>query len=252
MASSRSVRSAPARHHRQRGPQRPHRGVHLLSAGRPDVHHLAQDSKFADVLDCNPDLESVIKLDLKGLKKRFTWDGVRAEYRKLTEAGDFDLVIDLHGMLKSALVARRLGGVRTGFHRSVVKEPLATFFYTKTFTIPLSDLAVNRYSALIDASLGVSPDPGMLTDKAPFLFHLPEHAAVTADYFRHDRKNIVLVPETSIDYKNYPKDKWVAVANAIPALKERADWVTPSSDGAGVVELIEKFFIRSAQEAHRE
>ncbi len=44
----------------------------------------------------------------------------------------------------------------------------------------------------------------------------------------------------------------VAVANAIPALKERADWVTPSSNGAGVAELIEKFFIRSAQEANRE
>jgi HAD superfamily hydrolase (TIGR01484 family) len=32
----------------------------------------------------------------------------------------------------------------------------------------------------------------------------------------------------------------VAVANAIPALKEEADWVTPSERGAGVVELIDK------------
>lgn len=34
----------------------------------------------------------------------------------------------------------------------------------------------------------------------------------------------------------------VTVANALPALKERAGWVTPSPAGAGVVELIEKFF----------
>ena len=125
------------------------------------------------------------------------------------------MIIDLHGMLKSALIARRLGGVRTGFHRSVVKEPLATLFYTKTFNVPLSEPAVNRYCAMIAASLGVSLDPGTLAGKAPFLFYLPEHAAITADYFRHDRKNIVLVPETSIDYKNYPKDKWVAVATAL-------------------------------------
>lgn len=32
----------------------------------------------------------------------------------------------------------------------------------------------------------------------------------------------------------------VAVANAIPALKERADWVTPGEAGAGVTELIDK------------
>jgi HAD superfamily hydrolase (TIGR01484 family) len=33
---------------------------------------------------------------------------------------------------------------------------------------------------------------------------------------------------------------FAAVANAIPSLKERADWVTPSDHGAGVTELIER------------
>ncbi len=33
---------------------------------------------------------------------------------------------------------------------------------------------------------------------------------------------------------------FAAVANAIPSLKERADWVTPSDHGAGVAELIER------------
>jgi hydroxymethylpyrimidine pyrophosphatase-like HAD family hydrolase len=31
----------------------------------------------------------------------------------------------------------------------------------------------------------------------------------------------------------------VSVANALPALKERSDWVTPSEEGAGVVELVD-------------
>lgn len=33
---------------------------------------------------------------------------------------------------------------------------------------------------------------------------------------------------------------FAAVANAIPSLKERADWVTPSDHGAGVAELIDQ------------
>jgi hydroxymethylpyrimidine pyrophosphatase-like HAD family hydrolase len=33
---------------------------------------------------------------------------------------------------------------------------------------------------------------------------------------------------------------FAAVANAIPSLKERADWVTPSDHGAGVAELIQE------------
>ena len=32
----------------------------------------------------------------------------------------------------------------------------------------------------------------------------------------------------------------VAVANAVPALKEHADWVTPSPAGAGVIELVDR------------
>jgi hydroxymethylpyrimidine pyrophosphatase-like HAD family hydrolase len=32
----------------------------------------------------------------------------------------------------------------------------------------------------------------------------------------------------------------VAVANALPAVKARADWITPADNGAGVVELIER------------
>ena len=32
----------------------------------------------------------------------------------------------------------------------------------------------------------------------------------------------------------------VTVANALPWLKERCDWVTPSAEGEGVVELVER------------
>ena len=36
---------------------------------------------------------------------------------------------------------------------------------------------------------------------------------------------------------------FAAVANAIPSLKERADWVTPSDHGAGVAELIQQMVL---------
>ncbi len=39
----------------------------------------------------------------------------------------------------------------------------------------------------------------------------------------------------------------VAVANAVPALQERADWVTPSPAGAGVVQLVERMLAPKQQ-----
>ena len=173
------------------------------------------DSKFADILDHCPDLDRIVKLDLKALKGRFSLSGLRLQLAKLHGLGSFDWVIDLHGMLKSALVARRIDGERTGFHRSVAKEPLATLFYGQTFAIPFTEPAVHRYAALTAASLGFMFDPAELADKRPFLGHGPEDAKATDDFFRNDRKNIILVPETSIAYKNYPREKLVAVANRL-------------------------------------
>jgi hydroxymethylpyrimidine pyrophosphatase-like HAD family hydrolase len=42
----------------------------------------------------------------------------------------------------------------------------------------------------------------------------------------------------------------VAVANAIPALKQRADLVTQSARGAGVAELIDKLVANDASDTH--
>ena len=39
----------------------------------------------------------------------------------------------------------------------------------------------------------------------------------------------------------------VSVANALPWLKERSDWVTPSPAGAGVVELIDRLLADDLQ-----
>jgi heptosyltransferase-1 len=173
------------------------------------------DSRFGDVLDNCPDLDRIVKLDLKGLKGRFTFAGLQAELAKLRGLGPFDMVIDLHGMIKSALVAWRIGGERIGFHRSVVKEPLASFWYARTVAVPLAEPAVDRYAALVAASLGFTITPAELTHKSSFLGHGPEDGEVTRGFFRGDRKNIIMVPGTSIAYKNYPREKLVAVADQL-------------------------------------
>jgi heptosyltransferase-1 len=173
------------------------------------------DSRFGDVLDHCPDLERVVKVDLKKLKGDFTIAGLRAQLAKLSGLGPFDLTIDLHGMLKSALVAWRVGGERSGFHRSVVKEQLASFFYRRSIAVPFSEPAVNRYALLVAGSLGFTLDPAELAAKSPFLGHLPADEAATKGFLRQDKKNIIIVPGTSLACKNYPREKFVTVANLL-------------------------------------
>ncbi len=171
------------------------------------------DRKFADILDHNPDLKEIVKLDLKGLKNGFSVGKLREEYGKIRDLGKFDIAIDLHGMIKSAFIARKIGQVATGCHRKVVKEPLAALMYDRRFDIPFEQHVVSRYVSLVAQSLGFSYVDTELTDKRPFLYYQKDDLQVSAGYFKSNRKNIIFIPETSLAYKNYPKEKFIELAN---------------------------------------
>ena len=173
------------------------------------------DTKFADILDHQPDLDRVIKLDLKELKRNFSWAKLHREYRQVADAGPFDLVIDLHGMIKSALVARRAGANTSGFGYDVVKESLAGFFYHRKVSIPLECNTVYRYASLAARSLEFSFDERELVDKKPFLFHALKDEEPTREFFRSDRKNVIFVVGATWESRIYPKERLVSIANTL-------------------------------------
>lgn len=173
------------------------------------------DSKFADVLDYHPDLKTVIKLDLKRLKKNLSWDAIRAEYRKLRDAGHFDLVIDLHGMLKSALVAARLGKQRVGFHWRVAKEPLGALLYQHAYALPLEMNTVCRYASLTAKALGFTFQESELVDKEPYLFFGEADRKMTSHYFSTTKKNVIFVVGSTWESRNYPKEYFETIANSL-------------------------------------
>ena len=173
------------------------------------------DSKFADILDHHPDLERVVKLDLKGMKRDFSFARLRREYRAVSQSGPFDLVIDLHGMIKSALVAKAAGPSTWGFSLDVLKEPLAALLYRRRVSIPLECNTVFRYASLAARSLGFCFAESELVQKAPFLFHAPEDAAISREFFRSDRKNVIFVVGANWESRRYPKERFVFLANSL-------------------------------------
>jgi len=175
------------------------------------------DRRFADVLDHNPDLERVVKMDWRGVKREFSLEGVRREYRLLREQGRFDLAIDLHGMLKSALTASLVSNRRVGFHRSLIKEPLATLLYGQTWKVAREWPAARRFAELAAAALGFGFAEQELVEKECYLFCAAEDREFVARFFSRSGKNVLLVPGSSAGYKNYPKEKYLQVARQLDA-----------------------------------
>ncbi|HQB40073.1 MAG TPA: lipopolysaccharide heptosyltransferase I [Deltaproteobacteria bacterium] len=175
------------------------------------------DSRFADILDHQPDIQQLIRLNLKGLKRGVTGAGLMEEYRKLALAGPFDAVIDLHGMIKSAITARLLGGPVRGFDRRVIKEPLAGLFYRQTFDIPLEMPAASRYAHLVMQSLGLPFELSDLARPEPFLFAQPDDFSISAPLFSDRQPNVIIVPGTSAANKNYPAEGFARLAEQLNA-----------------------------------
>ena len=170
------------------------------------------DKRFADILDQNPDIRQIVRLDLKGLRENFSLAGLAGEYRRLRSSGPFDAVIDLHGMIKSAATAALLGGPCSGFDRHSLKEPLATAFYRTTFAVPLEQPAACRYADLVTRSLGLSPSVPEEEEIEPFLFCREQGISISAEFFSSERCNILFVPETSAVNKNFPPEKFARLA----------------------------------------
>ncbi len=171
------------------------------------------DRRFSAVLEHQPEVHRIVALDLKGLKKKPSWSMLQREFRALRESGPYDMVIDLHGMIKSAVVSMIMGGESCGFSGPSLKEPLAGLLYRSSFDISLELPAVSRYRALVANCLGIPSVP--LPETAPpkpFLGWEAVDRAATNDYFDGAQRTTLIVPETSALNKNYPPEKFVQLA----------------------------------------
>lgn len=187
--------------------------LQIVRSHLPDCHITwVADKRFTAILDHQPDIQQVVEVDLQKLKKKKTLAAVMAEYRHLTSFEKFDAVVDLHGLIKSAAVASILGGTRYGFSRQTLKEPLAGLFYHHLIPIPLDMPAVCRYTLLACKSLGLDFQLSELSPPKPYLFWGAEDSAATDVFFDRQKRNILLVPETSAAYKNYPPEKFARLA----------------------------------------
>lgn len=130
--------------------------------------------EWAEVLEGNPDIDEVLAVDL-------SFSGWPAAIQRV-RAGRFDLVVDLQGLLRSALLSKVSGApVRVGFANGREGSP---WFYTDRVPVPILGMhAVDRY-LLIPRFLGASAEPPPVSD-----FPLP------ADPAADDRVSALLASE---------------------------------------------------------
>ncbi|MFX4236534.1 lipopolysaccharide heptosyltransferase I [Aliarcobacter butzleri] len=170
------------------------------------------ESAFAPILENNLDINEIIKLDLKSIKKDKKEILNQIKLIKKYKNNSYDLVIDAQGLIKSAIVSFFLGKSRVGFSKNSTREKLASFFYTKRVDIAYDKNAIERNVKVLSQALNFEITKDDILNKKPFLFYKNENEVIY-EYLSKDKKNVLFVIGASWPSKMYSKEKFAKIIN---------------------------------------
>jgi heptosyltransferase-1 len=197
------------------------------------------EEAFAPLLQNHPDLHAVHTVPLKRIKKEKNFTLLMQTVRKLRRLGPYEQIIDMQGLLKSALTARLVGKNVHGYDSASARESLASLFYDTSSSIPYAENIIRRNCRLAGEALGFTVSDKEILEKAPTLF-IPERPA----YLPEGTRSVAIVVGASWPSKQYPKELWAAVCGLLDAHvvliwgneKEHADaeWIAAHATNAEV------------------
>jgi heptosyltransferase-1 len=169
------------------------------------------EAAFADIPRLHPGVRRVLPLAWRKWRKtlfaRETRAAIGALRRELRRE-PYDLVLDLQGLVKSALWGLQAHGPLAGYDRASIREPVASWVYARRAPVPRQLQAIERNRRLAAAHLGyavpATPPRFGIVAPPPRAWSPPTPCAA-------------LIPCASRVEKLWPEDRWVALGRRLAA-----------------------------------
>jgi len=170
---------------------------------------------YKDLLELHPDINKLHTVNLNNAKKKKSLYLLFKELKRIHEFGKYDLVIDMQGLIKSALISRLISSKKTiGFDKESIREKYASLFYTEKFNFNYSKNIIDRNTSLIEFALGLSITKKQIHDKDSFLFSQNNKLEIELSTLK---KNIILIPGASHISKCYSPSNLAELTTLIDA-----------------------------------
>ena len=156
------------------------------------------ESSFAPILENNPHIHELKKVNLKSIKKSPL--NLFKEIKKLKTYAkeNYDFVIDFQANIKSAITSKLLCKKVYGYDKNSAREKQASLFYTNSFNIPYHLNTIDRYRLLLNKTLNLNIEKEDILKKSPYLFY---------DTKKDFSPEVVFIIGASWDSKIYPKER---------------------------------------------
>ena len=187
------------------------------------IKHLIKDvdidwiveERYKGLLESHPDIKTIHTINLKEAKEKKSLSLLIVQLMKVRKFGVYDIVIDMQGLIKSAILSRIIPSKMTfGFDKTSIREGIASIFYSNTITVDYAENIINRNVALVSKALELSISQIDLINKKPFLYSSQKYLLSSKFY---GKKNIVLIPSASFQSKCYPITKFAELSKRIDA-----------------------------------
>ena len=159
------------------------------------------DARFEQITRLLAGVDEVVALPLKDKKFLKSFGILRQKQ------GQFDIIIDLQGLLKSALVSRSLGKNIFGFDRFSTKEGFASIFYTHKYSCNYDKNIILRNLELCGFALNFSFDEKEILAKEPCFLknsRIPsDESRIPNENSRIPNRKILIAPFASESSKCY-------------------------------------------------
>lgn len=165
---------------------------------------------FSEIPAFHPSVKKIIPAPIRKWRKNIIQTLKNAELEKFYKAlktEKYDVVIDAQGLIKSSIISLFTKGIRCGYDRNSIREPLASFFYNKHFNISWELHAITRIRKLFAQSLNYN-----------FVDDIPDYGINKANFARTHENYCVFLHGTARDEKCWPESHW---ANLIGLLKQK-------------------------------
>ena len=196
--------------------------IHTLPAvtdarrARPDIiFDWVVEENFVEVPSWHPAVDRVIPVAFRRWRKTPLRSLGGIEFKKFKDEikhEHYDRVIDAQGLIKSGVISRMSRGLTIGLSDSTVREPLATLFYNKVYSVPKTEHAVDRVRQLFARALQYEYNPRTIDYGVSFeaIAARTAHGGTVAQ--QAGAKQVVFLHGTTWATKHWPVDYWCALA----------------------------------------
>ncbi len=174
------------------------------------------DERFGAILEHSPYIDKLHPIALKSTLTTLNPLKIFKLFKSL-RAYEYDIIIDMQGLVKSALITQMLKAPKkVGFDYASAREGLSAFFYSQKVSIAYDEPVLKRNFTLLSHALNLPKNEISegLSSRAK-VFSYQDSPKIDALNLNKNKPKILFVLETSKINKTYPIERFKELALAL-------------------------------------